>query len=94
MPVRSSVKTPDPLRRDDERDRERLLVFRFFDGLRRVWLPDEPDRERVVLRDRGGEDVRVAMGRIYAIATSVSRVTRRTPAAGITTLCNGIDDGW
>jgi hypothetical protein len=28
---------------------------------RRAWLPDEPDRERDVLRDRGEEDVRVAM---------------------------------
>ena len=83
MPVRSRVKTPGPLRRDEDRERERLLVLLFFDGLRRVWLPDEPDRERVLLRDRGGEDVRVAMGRIYAIATSVSRVTRRTPDAGI-----------
>ena len=79
------MKTPGPLRRDDDRERERLLVLLFFDGLRRVWLPDEPDRERVLLRDRGGEDVRVAMRRLYAIATPVSRVTRRTPDAGIGT---------
>ena len=85
MPVRSRVKTPGPLRRVEERERERLLVLLFFDDFRRVWLPDAPDRELVELRDRGGEDVRVAMRRIYAIATSVSRVTRRTPDAGIGT---------
>jgi len=37
-----------------------LLLFR--DEVRRVWLLDEPDRERVLpLCDRDGEDVRVAM---------------------------------
>jgi hypothetical protein len=94
MPVRSRVKTPGPLRRVEERERERLLVLLFFDDFRRVWLPDAPDRELLELRDRGGEDVRVAMRRIYAIATSVSRVTRHTPGPHIATVCDGFGDGW
>jgi hypothetical protein len=74
------VKTPGPLRRRDERGRERLLVRRFFDDGRRVWLPDEPDRELVVLRDRGGEDVRVAMA--TRLRDRHISLTRNTPHIG------------
>ena len=60
--------------------RERgLVALELADAGRRVWLPDEPDRE-LVLRDRDEEDVRVAMLRGYAITPSVSCVTRRAEA--------------
>ena len=76
------MKTPGPLRRrDEDRERERLLVLLFFDDERRVWLPDEPDRERVLLRDRGGEDVRVAMpSRLRDRHISLTRNTPAHPA--------------
>ena len=77
MPVRSRVKTPGPLRRVEERERERLLVLLFFDDFRRVWLPDAPDRELVELRDRGGEDVRVAM--VSNLRDRHISLTRNTP---------------
>jgi len=59
---------PGPLRTGrelDDRLREDVLL-RFFDEVRRVWLPDDRDRELLPLdllepRDLGGEDVRVAM---------------------------------
>ena len=78
------MKTPGPLRRRvEDRERERLLVLLFFDGDRRDWLPDAPDRERVVLRDRGGEDVRVAMAtRLRDRHTSLTRNTPRAGAGG------------
>jgi hypothetical protein len=55
----SRANGPGPVRRDDERERELVLLPFFADG-RRVWLRDVPDRE-LLLRDRDGEDVRVAM---------------------------------
>jgi hypothetical protein len=42
-----------------------------------------PDFELPVLRDAGGEDVRVAMLEIYGIVTPVPRFTRRTAAAAL-----------
>jgi hypothetical protein len=55
-----------------------LLGLLFFDDDRRVWLPDAPDRELVVLRDRGGEDVRVAMP--TRLRDRHISLTRNTPA--------------
>jgi hypothetical protein len=57
-----------------------LLVLLFFVDDRRVWLPDEPDRELVVLRDRGGEDVRVAMA--MRLRDRHISLTRNTPHIG------------
>jgi hypothetical protein len=49
----------------------------------RDWLPDDRVLEAAELLallfdDAGGEDVRVAMVRIYVIVTSVTAFTRRT----------------
>src|SRR3954447_19379476 len=79
--VSRRVSGPGPPRRDDDRERERLLLLRDVDVGRRVWRRDVPDRE-VVLREPDGEDVRVAMARGYAIVTSVSRVTRAGETPG------------
>jgi hypothetical protein len=60
-----------------------LEVRRFDEDFLRVWLPDDRVLEAAELLallfdDAGGEDVRVAMVRIYAIVTSVTPFTRRT----------------
>ncbi|MGH3368010.1 MAG: hypothetical protein ACRDOY_12490 [Nocardioidaceae bacterium] len=63
--------------RDDDRGFD-LAAERDVDDLdRRAWLPDDRDRELRELRDLGGEDVRVAMMRGYAMTPPVTRVTRR-----------------
>jgi hypothetical protein len=55
-----------------------LLLPFFADELRRVWLRDVPDRE-LALRDRDGEDVRVAMlQRLRDNLTSLTRNTRHS----------------
>jgi hypothetical protein len=80
------------MRRDDDRERERLLLLRFVDAGRRVWPRDVPDRE-LVLREPDGEDVRVAMPtRLRDRHSSLTRNTlgriarfgpRWPPAAGL-----------
>ncbi len=71
------------MRRFVERERARLAPLPLLllrDDVRRVWLPDEPDRERVLpLRDLGGEDVRVAM--LLRLRDGHIRPTCNTPPA-------------
>src|SRR5689334_23082425 len=62
-----------------------FLEALFFAGLRLAWLPDGRDREVeaplfevLLLRDAGGEDVRVDMLRIYAKVTRSRRIPRVT----------------
>jgi hypothetical protein len=57
----------------------------FFDEDRRVWLPDVRDRELLLfdtflLRDLGGEDVRVAM--MTRLGRYHTSLTRHTPIPG------------
>jgi hypothetical protein len=58
------------------------LDFCFDDEVRRVWLPDDRDRElllfaTLLLRDLGGEDVRVAM--MVRLGRYHISLTRHTP---------------
>ncbi|CAA9379521.1 MAG: hypothetical protein AVDCRST_MAG21-1412 [uncultured Nocardioidaceae bacterium] len=80
-PTRRPARPGPPRRvRELERAGERLLpVLLLLDDERRVWLPDEPDRERLVLCDRGGEDVRVAMA--VRLRDRHSSLPRNTPPA-------------
>jgi len=74
---------PGPVRtgrEPDDRLREDVLLR--FDEVRRVWLPDDRDRELLPLdllepRDLGGEDVRVAM--IARLCRYHTSLTRHTP---------------
>jgi len=74
---------PGPVRTGrelDDRLREDVLLR--FDEVRRVWLPDDRDRELLPLdllepRDLGGEDVRVAM--IARLCRYHTSLTRHTP---------------
>lgn len=89
---------PGPAERPFAREPERVDALRFGEVDRRAWLPEEPDRERddfdllvedFVLRDRGEEDVRVAMvARLCADHISLSRHTptphHQSPCAGPT----------
>jgi hypothetical protein len=89
-PIPSSVSGPGPVRRGRAvvRERDFFVDERDFDAVdRRAWLPDDRDRELLELRDRGGEDVRVAMIRGYAKTPRVPGVTRRPGAVSYRALC-------
>src|SRR5690349_13094625 len=75
---------PGPLRTARGAGRRFLLAPFFAGGLRLLWLPDGRDREVeapfvlvLLLRDAGGEDVRVAMVAMYPPAPPAPRVPRR-----------------
>lgn len=82
-PVRTGRELEDRVREDAPR-------LDFFDEDRRVWLPDDRDRELLPFdffepRDRGGEDVRVAMiPRLGRYHTSLTRHTPMHPSVSRT----------
>jgi hypothetical protein len=50
------------------------------EDFRRVWLPDDRVLELALLRDAGGEDVRVAM--LRSLSEGHTSLTLHTPGAG------------
>ena len=87
---------PDPLRTALGAGRFVFDERRDDEDFRRVWLPDDRDREvpalrrlllraLLVLRDAGGEDVRVAM--VRRLCECHTSLTRHTP--GEASACRG-----